>query len=204
MVSFPEKSEHILGVIYGQSGALADGTRRTKMEQGGDKIRVHDDAPFFNAQVVVKCTDIGRLLLQEFYVGDAKQGAKFFTWDYLPQHDGAALMQFLAPIREVQLKVGGAGLWELSLSLAIRNLPKSPDAALLADVVTHADSVNGLYVQTRVIGDFTLQPQLDAWVELTRIATYAGNMDELDEQNRLLDNLTLRPKLNAWAALGAE
>lgn len=167
MIQFPDVSEHIIGIRLGQNGQYAVGTTSTEMEQGDPKQRVRETRPAFMASVTVICTTIGKLQINEFYLGDAEQTRRYFKWPCLHGFDRDVLMRFVAAPQNGEQPVGGAGLHEISISLMVRSLPTAPSAAELADVVALFDTIDAFYAAKNQMYMLDLQPQLDAWAALT-------------------------------------
>lgn len=167
MVTFPKNSAHIIGVKLEQSGGFADGTLGTKMERGADKRRVVERRPAHMANVVLLCTDIGRLQVLEFYLDEALQTTRFFNWPCLPKYDDDALMRFEAAPQEREQKVGGLGLWELSFSLEVRRIPAAPSYELVEAVEGVFGSVGEFYIFSGELPADILPPQIAGFGALT-------------------------------------
>ncbi|MBL1422643.1 MAG: hypothetical protein COC24_019220 [Alphaproteobacteria bacterium] len=166
MITFPENSQHILGVTLGQSGQFADGVTKTEMEQGAAKVRVRESKPAFLASVSVLCTYAGRGQIMEFYLVDAQQGANYFKWPCLHGFETDVLMKFAAPPSVQEKIVSGVGLHEITFSLVIREIPN----ALLAEVMNLAGSTAEFEGLMTVMDALTLQPELDEWAGIELVA----------------------------------
>lgn len=159
MITFPRNSPQILGIKVGQNGQYAKGVTETEMELGVPKKRVRNSRPVFLANVTLLCTELGKLHVMDFYLVDAKQETNYFKWPSLHGFDDDALMRFTVPPKVVEKIVGGEGLHEISIALAVRELP---DAALAKQI--YFVGTDEEFAALIALGDgLDLQPQLDAW-----------------------------------------